>query len=313
MPVGERHVKLRQLEAMRAVMARGTTTHAGELIGLTQSAVSRLISQLEEELGFSLFDRRHGRLLITPEGQHFYAVAEKVLAGVDQIKATARDITTLGTGTVRIVAMPALGYGLLPRTIADIKSRFKQIKVSVDSGSRHGVEQGVASAKYDFGLATLPIEHESIDTEPLSGMDAVFIMPKNHRLVKKRVVKAQDLADEQFISLEPGTMFRYRTDEVFGRLGIRRKIGVEAQSTVTVCNMVAIGIGVSLVHPFVAQTFADRIAIKRFEPAVRFEYGLLFPSGVTRSQIAQEFVDTLKASVAEMAGDTASSQFTGLG
>ena len=306
-------MKLRQLEAMRAVMARGTTTHAGELIGLTQSAVSRLITQLEDELGFRLFDRRHGRLLITPEGQHFYGVAEKVLAGIDQIKATARDITTLGTGTVRIIAMPALGYGLLPQTIADIKSRFVQIKVSVDSGSRHGIEQGVASAKYDFGLATLPIEHESIDTEPLSGMDAVCIMPKNHQLTKKPVINAHDLTDEQFISLEPGTMFRYRTDEVFGRLGIRRKIDVEAQSTVTVCNMVASGIGVSLVHPFVAKTFVDQIEIRRFEPAVRFEYGLLFPAGVTRSQISEEFARTLRLSVAEIAGETISSQFTGLG
>ena len=135
---------------MRALMARGTTMHAGELIGLTQSAVSRLITQLEDELGFSLFDRRHGRLLITPEGQHFYEVVEKVLAGIDQIKATARDITTLATGTVRIISMPALGYGLLPKPIATLKSRYAQIKISVDSGTRHGIEQGVASAKYDF-------------------------------------------------------------------------------------------------------------------------------------------------------------------
>ena len=108
-------------------------------------------------------------------------------------------------------------------------------------------------------------------------------------------------------------MFRYRTDEVFGRLGIRRKIGVEAQSTVTVCNMVASGIGVSLVHPFVAKTFADQIEIRRFEPAVRFEYGLLFPAGVTRSQISEEFARTLRLSVAEISGETISSQFTGLG
>lgn len=306
-------MKLRQLEAMRAVMARGTTTHAGELIGLTQSAVSRLITQLEDELGFNLFDRRHGRLLITPEGQHFYAVAEKVLAGIDQIKATARDITTLGTGTVRIIAMPALGYGLLPGPIAAIKTRYKQIKLSLDSGSRLQIEHGVASAKYDFGLATLPIEHESIDTEPLCGMDAVCIMPPDHPLARKTIVRAADLDGEQFISLEPGTMFRYRTDEVFGSLGIRRKIGVEAQSTVTVCNLVASGIGLSLVHPFVAQTFSNRLVIKRFEPAMRFEYGLLFPSGVTRSQISQEFVDTLKLSVAEMTGDSVSTTFAGLG
>ena len=64
-------MKLRQLEALRAVVICGTTTQAGELMGLTQSAVSRLISQLENELGLDIFDRLQGRLRITPEGQHF--------------------------------------------------------------------------------------------------------------------------------------------------------------------------------------------------------------------------------------------------
>ena len=304
-------MKLRQLEAMRAVIARGTTVHAGELIGLTQSAVSRLITQLENELGFNLFDRRHGRLMITPEGQQFYEIAEKVLAGIDQIKATSRDITMLGTGAVRIISMPALGYGLLPKPIATIKSRYEQIKILVDSGNRADIEQGIASAKYDFGLATLPTEHESIDIEPLCGMDAVCITPLDHRLTKEKIVHAQDLAGEQFISLEPGTMFRYRTDEVFGGLGLRRKISVEAQSTVMVCNLVASGIGLSLVHPFVAHTFTDRIAIRPFEPAIRFEYGLLFPAGVTRSKITQEFTDTLKKSVTELSDGSISSNYSG--
>lgn len=298
---------------MRAVLARGTTTHAAELMGLTQSAVSRLITQLERELGFSLFDRRHGRLLITPEGQHFYTVAEKVLAGIDQISATARDIQTLGTGTVRIIAMPALGYGLLPETVKKVKERFNNVKISIDVGNRQDIEKGIANARYDFGLATLPIEHESIDIEPLCGVEAVCVTPPDHPLARRKVIHAHDLADEQFISVEPGALFRYRTDELFGRLGIRRKIGVEAQSTIMVCNMVATGIGVSIVHPFIAETFGDRIAARRFEPSVRFEYGLLFPTGVTRSQITREFIETLRASVATIGGETVSVAFAGLG
>ena len=300
-------MKLRQLEAMRAVLARGTTTQAAELMGLTQSAVSRLITQLERELGFSLFDRRHGRLLITPEGQQFYTVAEKVLAGIDQISATARDIQTLGTGPVRLIAMPALGYGLLPETVAKVKERFNNVKISIDVGARQEIEKGVANARYDFGLATLPIEHESIDIE------AVCVTPPDHPLARRKVIHAHDLENEQFISVEPGALFRYRTDELFGRLGIRRKIGVEAQSTIMVCNMVATGIGVSIVHPFIAETFGDRVAARRFEPAIRFEYGLLFPTGVTRSQITREFIETLRASVATIGGDTISVAFSGLG
>jgi len=298
---------------MRAVLSRGTTTHAAELMGLTQSAVSRLITQLEQELGFNLFDRRHGRLLITPEGQQFYIVAEKVLAGVDQISATARDIQTLGTGTLRIIAMPALGYGLLPETIALVKNNYPQVKISVDLGNRQEIEKGIANAQYDFGLATLPIEHESIDIEPLCGVDAVCVTPIDHPLTEKKVISAHDLEDQPFISVEPGGLFRYRTDELFGRLGIRRKLGVEAKSTVMVCSLVAAGVGLSIVHPFIADAIGAKVAVRRFEPAIRFEYGLLFPTGVTRSQMSQAFIQTLRASVATIGGDTPSTIYSGLG
>ena len=290
-------MKIRQLEAMRAVIARGTTTHAGETLGLTQSAVSRLIAQLEDEVGLRLFDRRHGRLQITPEGQHFYDIAEKVLAGVDQISATARDIRTLQAGTLRIIAMPALGYGLLPDTIATIKNRYKQVKISVDFGTRLELEKGLAHAEYDFGIATLPVEHDLLDVEPLCGVNAVCVLPKGHSLAGKRVIRAADLNESSFISMESGAFFRYRIDELFGRLGVRRTLTLEAQSTLMVCNLVAKGLGVSIVHPFIAEPFEDRLLVKPFEPAIRFDYGLLFPAGQTRSQITNEFVKTLQDSL----------------
>lgn len=111
-------MKLRQPEAMRAVVARATTTHAADVLGLTQSAVSRLIMQLEAELGVSLFERRHGRLLLTPEGQHVFDVAQRVLDGVDQLTATARDVRTLRSGALRFISMPALATGTGLRGLA---------------------------------------------------------------------------------------------------------------------------------------------------------------------------------------------------
>lgn len=295
---------------MRAVLARGTTTHAAETIGLTQSAVSRLITQLEDEVGLRLFDRRQGRLQITPEGQHFYAIAEKVLAGVDQISATARDIRTLQAGTLRIIAMPALGYGLLPDTIAKVRARYKQVKIAVDFGDRHALERGLANAEYDFGIATLPVDHELIEGEPLCGINAVCVLPAGHPLADRRVIRAADLDGSSFVSMESGAFLRYRIDEMFGRLGVRRTLNVEAQSTIMVCSLVAKGLGVSIVHPFIAETFENQVLVRPFEPAIRFDYGLLFPAGQTRSQIATEFVKTLQESLASLGRESAT--FMGL-
>jgi len=292
-------MKLRQLEAIRAVMASGTTTHAAELMGLTQSAVSRLVAQLEEELGLSIFDRRHGRLQITPEGQQFYDVAKKVLAGIDQIDATARDIRTLQAGALRILAMPALAYGLLPRTIAKINSRYKQVKISVGVGTRAELEDGIASSQFDVGIATLPVDQQGIETELLCSVNCVGILPLGHPLAKKETISVEDMTDLPFVSMSPGTLFRYKVDELFAMSDIRRGLLVEVPSTIMVCELVASGIGVSIVHPFVAAGFRDNIVVRPFAPSLRFDYGLLFPVSQRRSLLTQTFVESIRADIAE--------------
>ena len=292
-------LKLRQLEALRAVVVSGTTTQAADLLGLTQSAVSRLITQLESELGLNIFDRRHGRLRITPEGQHFYDVVKKLLSSIDQITATARDIRTLKTGALRIIAMPALAYGLLPNTIADINNRFRKIKISVEMGTRLDVEEGVESAHFDFGVATLPINQQGIDVEPLFTANGVCVLPKGHPLAKKSEIVAEDLAGLPFVSMNSGSLLRYQTDELFGRLGIHRILSVEAPSTLLATNLVAKGLGVSIVHSFIASAYGEQVISKPFSPQIRYEYGLLFPAAQTRSQITNAFVETLRKNVAD--------------
>ena len=292
-------MKLRQLEALRAVVVSGTTTQAGELMGLTQSAVSRLIRQLEDELGLSIFDRRNGRLRITPEGQQFYDLVGKLLTGIDHISATARDIRTLQSGALRIIAMPALAYGLLPDTITEISKKYSRIKVSVEMGTRQDVEEGVEKMHFDFGVATLPINQQSVDVESLFTANGVCVIPRGHPLAKKNNIDAKDLEDVPFISLNPGSLLRYRTDEVFGRLGIKRSLRIEAPSTLLATNLVAKGLGVSIIHPFIASAYGDKVVARPFEPSLRYDYGLLFPIGQTRSKITTIFVEKLRQEIAK--------------
>ncbi|MCP5087234.1 MAG: LysR family transcriptional regulator [Rhodobacteraceae bacterium] len=295
-------MKLRQLEALRAVIASGTTSQAGELLGLTQSAVSRLISRLETELGLNIFDRQHGRLRITPEGQQFYDVVGKLLSSIDQITATAHDIRTLQTGALRIIAMPSLAYGLLPEVIASVKKRYRNVKISVKMGGRLEVEEAIEGAQFDFGIATLPINCQGIDVEDLFSAEGVCVLPIGHPLAAKSEILAEDLAECAFISLSSGSILRYQTDELFGNLGVKRSLTVEAPSSLLATNLVAKGLGVSIVHPFVANDYGDRVIARPFKPSIRYEYGLLFPAAQTRSKITHTFVKDLREHVKETYG-----------
>lgn len=285
---------IKQFEAFRLVLAHGTTSYAAEKLDLTQSAVSRVITQLEQEVGFLLFDRRQGRLHITPEGQRLYSLVEKILTGVDQINALSEDESRFDSASLNVGTMSSLGMSIMPRAVQAIRERFQNLRVTIDVAGRSQLEDATMQGEHDMALVTLPIENRALTVEPLSEVECTCILPIGHPLAEKPFISPHDLEDEQFISMEPGTWIRYRTDEMFSVLGINRKLQIETGSMILMCSLVADGLGVSLVHRFVAEQFSDNLVIKPFRPRFGFEFGIILPSGAHRTLITQHFIHCIK-------------------
>ena len=119
-------------------------------------------------------------------------------------------------------------------------------------------------------------------------------MPKGHRLAKQKVVRAEDLDNENIVTLSADTVMRYRTEEMLSRLKIKRHSIVEAQSTILMGNLVELGIGVAVIHPFVADHFAGRVEVREFEPAIEIGYGLIFPEGARRLWIVEKLAEKMR-------------------
>lgn len=272
-------MKIRQMQALRALVQTGTTSGAAQLLHMTQSAASKLVTQLETELGVHVFDRLHGRLVMTPEGKAIYADVDRILSAIDDLQAKTQDIGALNEGAIRIAAMPALGYGLVPGTIKRFIGQFPRIRCVADVVGRKDVEDGVAIGRYDVGLVTLPLQNDVLSVLRLASVDAVCVLPKGHRLARARRIVAEDLANEVFISVDPDALLRHRIDTLFGERRVRRSLQLQAGSTVLACHMVASGIGVSIVHPLIAFAFEPVLAIRRFEPAVTLDYAVVRRQG----------------------------------
>ena len=119
-------------------------------------------------------------------------------------------------------------------------------------------------------------------------------MSKGHQLSEQSIIKAEDLEGLSYVSVNPGSLFRYKTDELFGRLGVRRKINIEAPSALLATNLVAKGLGVSIVHPFIAKEYGEKVISRPFSPSIKVDYGMLYPAGQTRSRITNIFTEELR-------------------
>ncbi|MEM5365415.1 LysR substrate-binding domain-containing protein [Paraburkholderia azotifigens] len=296
-------MNLKHVEAFRAVMVAGSMTAAAKALFTSQPNVSRLISQLERETGLLLFQRSGVRLIPTSEGTAFFREVERAYVGLQGLANAAAQIRNLGSGRLRIAAMPSAGLTLVPHAIKRFQALHPGVTVSLHVNTSGTVNHWTASQFCDLGVAVYISEASNCDVEMLSKVAAVCVMPASHRLATKPSIKPSDLEGESFISLCHGDGTRVQMDEVFARAGVQRVLAIEAQYTAICCELVRCGMGVTLAHPVVARDFAGPdIAIRPFSPAVLFPTYLLFPPHRPRERLASAFVEVLREEHDELIG-----------
>ena len=285
---------LKQISAFRSVMISGSTSQAASLLNISQPAVSRLIHSLESQIDVELFIRRNGRLYPTPEAEALFREVDKVYGGLDRISNLLQNMALLQQGHLRLVVSVPMAQRLLPEALADFQKRRPDINVSIKIVVRREMREWLEAQQFEVALATFPIDYPSEHVEHLATLNGVCVMPAGHRLSQLKVVRAADLAGEPYVSIIPETKLRRTVDELFEREGINRRLVVETQTGASICDLVAAGLGVSVVDPFTASAFTGRgLVIRPFRPVIRFDFGLLLPMQRPTSLVAREFLEAL--------------------
>lgn len=288
-------MNLRQIEAFRSVMRLGSMTAAAEALYTSQPNVSRLISQLELSTGLTLFKRAGVRLIPTQEGQAFFQEVERAFVGLDSLKLSAKNIRNLGTGRLRVAAVPSTGLSLIPRALKAFTETRPELTVSLHVNSSQTVEQWVKSQFCDIGIVVHPGDAGGQQVELLAEIAAVCVVPAGHRLASHSHITFGDLEGEAFVSLCHGDGTRSLVDGLFEQAGVERVMAVEAQYSAINCEMVALGMGITLAHPLVANDYLHReLVVLPFRPDILLPTYVIWPTAQTRTRLAEEFVETLK-------------------
>ncbi|MBB2930232.1 LysR substrate-binding domain-containing protein [Paraburkholderia silvatlantica] len=261
-------LSLRQVEAFRALMQWRTVTRAAQVLGISQPAVSRLLADFEAKVGFALFERRQGRLLPTVEAHTLQDEVERAFFGFERVAQAAAQIRAQRRGVVRVAASADLCADFLPRVAAAFASEHEGVDFELLTGEAAGIAERVAAQRCDLGFAAQAVAHPGARLEYLGEWPLRCIVPRGHRLARKRVIHAQDCGGERFISFAAASEARLSIDRHFAECGVAREPGVEAALAQSVVAMVEAGMGIALVDALTAQHASARVSVKRFTPAL---------------------------------------------
>ncbi|WP_421361729.1 LysR substrate-binding domain-containing protein [Agrobacterium rosae] len=277
-----RQINLRQIEAFKATIECGSVSRAADLMGISQPAASKLLSHLEEDIHLSLFDRRRGRLLPNVNGMRFYDEVQRIFAGVRQIERAAETIRREGLGRLSIGVMPGLSGQFIQRVVADFLLAYPDTYVIIKDGASRYIADWVATRQIDIGIISERFDNPNLTSTALLDSPMVCILPPGHRLAMKKEISPRDINGERFISFAPESQTRQLVEAALDAQNVFIDVVVEAGTAPTVCEFIAAGRGISIVHPLLAHPVRGSVMMRPFRPEI--SYGMV----LSRSREARD-------------------------
>jgi len=286
-------MNFKQMEVFRAVMEAGSTIAAAAALGLSQSAISRQLTALEEEIGLELFLRDKGRLIPRPEAHLLIKDVEDISRGVLRLRNKIGDAKAgaYDDRLIRVAFPHSLATTMLPALLARFSAEHPQVTVELLSGPYDAIEAMVRGRIADIGFVRLPPEDGSFDVRPLVSSGTSCVMPLGHPLAEKRVVTLRDLARYDLILLGRQRVNRNELEHELRRYAPSYRCRLEVHSVETACACAAEGLGLAIVPTLIARYFQNRpIALRPFHPDKPVQYGIITAMGMPLSHVAEALV-----------------------
>jgi DNA-binding transcriptional LysR family regulator len=276
-PYAEPAMNLKQLEAFVAISTLHTTTAAAQRLGCSQSAVSRLLGQLEEDLGLSLFVREQGRLTPTREGDALVQEVETIVEEARCLERHAQQLRLAGTQRklVRIMVPSTFAQFLLPAVMQHFYETHRDAVLEVFSGTYDASERALLSREVDLAFIRLPTRLSGFSVKWRFKSESVCVIPRAHPLAGNETVAPRDLDGVPLVLLWRQSALRHEVDSAFRSARVTPNVVAEVHSVSVACAMAARGVGAAIVNRLIAQCCdTEQFVMRPFVPTISFETGI---------------------------------------
>ena len=238
---------LRQLEILQAIAETGSFTACGRKLHVSQSAISRQILLLEDELGEPLFLRVGRQVRMTPAAESLVQLGQRVFLDVRETVGAITDRTRELRGTLRLSGGMTVCLYVFPPLLKHLRRMHPHLEVRLTVALAGRSVQEIRGGRVDAGLLTLPVEETDLVTVPALREELLLVTAPAHHLAKRRKVLPRDLAGLPFVLFEMGSATRKVIDHFFASQNIEPTIVMDTENVEIIKALVKTGLGVGIV------------------------------------------------------------------
>jgi LysR family transcriptional regulator, hydrogen peroxide-inducible genes activator len=237
------------LRDLRYLVTLADTRHFGKAAArchVSQPTLSAQLKKLEEYLGVELIERQPRRVALTEIGEQIVAHARRVVTDSDELLSLARSQRDPLSGGLKLALIPTIGPYLLPLVARQLRKQLPKLKLMLYEYQTEPLLQALRAGDIDLGILALPVHADGVESRKLFEEDFMVALPKGHRLAEKANIKLDDLTGNSLLLLEDGHCLRDQALEICSRGDIEEDQDYRATSLETLRQMVAAGMGVTL-------------------------------------------------------------------
>nr|WP_289037081.1 LysR family transcriptional regulator [uncultured Allobacillus sp.] len=273
-------MELRQLLYFKKVAELEHMSDAAVDLHVAQSAVSRQISNLEEELGVKLFVRSGRKIHLTPVGKIFLERVNQSLLELDKGKREIEDYLNPETGVIRVGMPSSLSARSLSKAIAGFKKEYPHIGFQLYAGETKELERHVIEGQIDLSfISPVPTDHSQLNGNIFFTEQVIALLPKDHELANEADIRLNQLQSDSFILLPEGNELRDIAIRACQEVGFDPIVGFESEDIEMIQSLVSAGLGISMLPEI---SLSNRLrkettALKIIDPNVLRTVGLITP------------------------------------
>jgi DNA-binding transcriptional LysR family regulator len=290
-------MSLQKYAALLRAVELGSISKAAAQMGYTQSAVSRMIADLEQEWGMPLLHRSRAGLELSAAGQVLLPHLQAIVSDCDLLEYTVGELHGLHTGLVRVATFTSVADQWVPMLLTGFQQLYPGIEFDLMNSERYAeIEEWIRSGKVDCGFVSLPTVTD-LDSVFLQRDMLMAVLPLNHPLMGSAVFPVEQLCEERLIALKEDA--DYEIGRFLDALPRRPQAMYQVSSDHTILSMVESGLGVSIMHSLGARADRYRVTWKPFDVHQYRDIGIATAKGARLSGAARLFVEHVRRELAE--------------